>query len=312
MLATQSTNAHTSYSNMNTNALNWTLIRSFLAAVERGSLLGAARAIGASQPTLGRHIAELEAQLGLVLFERSGRGLVATPQALALVEAARQMEGGAARLIRLAQGSEVEQQGPVRITASQPVACWLLPPLLAQMRELLPRIEVSLVASNAVSNLLRREADIALRMLRPEQASLSMRRIGQISIVACAHADYLRRRGVPLRLQDLAGHDLVGGDNQDEIGKGMLALGLPADQLRYGLRSDDLIVQWAAVRAGLGVGFIADFVQRGDPQVSALLPMLPLPRFPIWLTVHREVHSSARIRAVYDFLAERVPLALAG
>ena len=254
----------------------------------------------------------LEAQLGLVLFERSGRGLVATPQALALVEAARQMEGGAARLIRLAQGSEVEQQGPVRITASQPVACWLLPPLLAQMRELLPRIEVSLVASNAVSNLLRREADIALRMLRPEQASLSMRRIGQISIVACAHADYLRRRGVPLRLQDLAGHDVVGGDNQDEIGKGMLALGLPADQLRYGLRSDDLIVQWAAVRAGLGVGFIADFVQRGDPQVSALLPMLPLPRFPIWLTVHREVHSSARIRAVYDFLAERVPLALAG
>ena len=215
MLATQSTNAHTSYSNMNTNALNWTLIRSFLAAVERGSLLAAARAIGASQPTLGRHIAELEAQLGLVLFERSGRGLVATPQALALVEAARQMEGGAARLIRLAQGSEVEQQGPVRITASQPVACWLLPPLLAQMRELLPRIEVSLVASNAVSNLLRREADIALRMLRPEQASLSMRRIGQISIVACAHADYLRRRGVPLRLQDLAGHDVVCGEKRN-------------------------------------------------------------------------------------------------
>ncbi|MDP1532918.1 MAG: LysR substrate-binding domain-containing protein, partial [Rubrivivax sp.] len=228
-----------------------------------------------------------------------------------MVEAARQMDGGAQRLWRLAQGSDSEQHGPVRLTASQPVACVLLPPLLAQMRLALPQIEVSLVAANSVSNLLRREADIALRMVQPDQASLSTRRIGQVSISACAHADYLQRRGTPARPQDLADHDLIGGDRNDDIERGAIAMGLAPERIRFGLRSDDLLAQWAAVRAGLGVGFIADFVVRTDPAVSTLLPMLGLPRLPIWLTVHREIRSSARIRAVYDFLAERVPAALA-
>lgn len=278
-----------------------------------GSLLAAARAIGTSQPALGRHIAELERQLAVVLFERTGRGLVPTEQALRLADTARAMEGNAARLLRLAQGAEEGVKGTVRLSASQPVACILLPPLpplLARMREALPDMTVELVVSNAVSNLLRREADIALRMVDPQQASLITRRIAQVTIRACAHRDYLPRNGKPQRPEDLRAHLLVGGDQENDLRRHAAAMGIASDTLRFGLRSDDLMAQWATVRAGLGVGFINEYVLRTDPKVQPLLPTLKLPRFPIWLTVHREIRTSPRIRVVYDFLAEQVPVAL--
>jgi len=295
---------------MNIPHFDWSLVRSFLAAMDHGSLLGAARAIGASQPTLGRHIAQLERQLSVVLFERTGRGLVPTAQALRLAETARALEGSADRLWRLAQGAEEDAGGIVRVSASQPVACVLLPPLLARMREGLPQVTVELVVSNAVSNLLRREADIALRMVRPRQASLVTRRIAQVNIGACAHRDYLRRNGTPRSPQDLGAHLLVGGAQGEDVREHAQALGIAPQALRFGLCSDDLMAQWAAVRAGLGIGFVSEYLMRTDPKVRPLLPALKLPRFPIWLTVHREIRTSPRIRAVYDFLADAVPEAL--
>lgn len=304
------TNVEVSYSWMNKGGFDWSLVRSFLAALEHGSLLGAARALRTSQPTLGRHIAELERQLGVVLFERTGRGLLPSEDALRLADSARAMEGYAATLWRQARGAHTGAHGTVRLTASQPVACVLLPPLLTRMKEALPDVTVELVSSNAVSNLLRREADIALRMVDPAQASLVTRRIGQINISACAHRDYLRRHGKPQKPEDLQHHLLVGGDQENDVRQHAAALGLAPDTLRFGLRCDDLLAQWAAVRAGLGVGFIAEYVMRTDARVLPLLPALKLPRLPVWLTVHREIRTSARIRAVYDFLAEQVPMAL--
>jgi len=295
---------------MNEGSFNWSLIPSFLAALEQGSLMGAARQTGISQPTLGRHIAELEQQLNVVLFERTGRGLQATPHALALAEAAQTMHAGAASFSRLAMGSTTGLQGLVRITASQPVACFLLPPLLAAMRQTLPEITVALVVSNNVSNLLRREADIALRMVRPDQASLIAKRIGHIGIQACAHRDYLERRGLPQQAQDLLAHDLIAGDQNREVDLGFEAQGFPAEDLHFAVRSDDLIAQWAAVKAGSGIGFVPDYLVRNEPTVKVVLPFLEMPQFPIWLTVHRELQTSARIRAVYDFLAQQVPRCL--
>jgi DNA-binding transcriptional LysR family regulator len=292
------------------SSFDWRLVPSFLAALEHGSLLGAARALGASQPTLGRHIAELEAQLGVVLFERTGRGLLPTATALQLAEAAHAMESGAHRLARGVSAASAGIAGTVRISASQPVACFLLPPILARMRQALPQVQVELVASNAVSNLLRREADIALRMVQPSQGSLVARRIARITLGAYAHRDYLRRRGTPRRPQDLMTHELVGNDRIEDILKGFAAFGLPATREHFAFRSDDLVAYWEAVRAGLGVGFVADYLAATDPQLTALLPMLKIPPLPIWLTVHREIRSSPRIRAVYDFLAQAVPQAL--
>ncbi len=292
------------------NTFDWTLVRSFLAALEQGSLLGAAKALNSSQPTLGRRIAELESQLGATLFERTGRGLLPTATALRLADAARAMEAGAMQLARQASGERSKLAGAVRISASQPVACVLLPPLLAQMRLALPEIMVELVVSNAVSNLLKREADIALRMVQPEQGSVIAKRIGHITIGAYAHRDYLRRRGIPKQPADLLHHDLIGEDKSDTLERGAAALGLPLLPERIVLRTDDLIAYHAAVRSGLGVGFMADYAARTDSALVPLLPMLQIPSLPMWLVVHREIRSNQRIKAVYDFLGSHLPKAL--
>ncbi|MDP2449862.1 MAG: LysR family transcriptional regulator [Polaromonas sp.] len=292
------------------NNFDWRLVRSFLAALDQGSLLAAARVLSASQPTIGRHIAELEAQLGVLLFERTGRGLLPTATALQLAESARAMDNAANELARNVSGLEPGISGTVRITASQPVACFVLPPILAQMRLALPDIQVELVASNAVSNLLRREADIALRMVQPDQASLVVKRIAKVTLGTYAHRDYLRRRGTPKQPQDLLNHELVGSDRDEAILKGMAGFGLPVTREAFAFRCDDLIAYWEAVRAGLGIGFIADYLAATDRNVVAVLPMIKVPPIPIWLTVHREIRTSRRIRAVYDFLSQTVPKAL--
>ena len=289
---------------------DWSLIRSFLAALDQGSLLGAARALHSSQPTIGRHIAELESQLGVVLFERTGRGLLPSEMALRLADAARSMESGALQLARSVSGAQAGVSGTIRITASQPVACVLLPPILAKMRLALPEVQVELVVSNEVSNLLRREADIALRMVQPDQATLVAKRIGKVSLGAYAHRDYLRRRGTPKQPIELLAHELVGLDQSETIIQGFAAFGYPVQRNQFALRTDDLMAYWEAVRAGLGVGFIADYVARTDSAVVPLLPMLKVPAIPMWLAVHREIRTSRRIREVYDFLGDAVPGAL--
>ncbi len=286
---------------------DWSLIRSFLAALDHGSLLGAARALHASQPTIGRHIAELESQLGVVLFERTGRGLLASEVALRLAESARAMEAGALKLARGAALDQVGISGTVRLTASQPVACNLLPPVLAQMRLALPEIQVELVVSNKVSNLLRREADIAVRMVQPEQATLIAKRIGKVTLGVYAHRDYLRRRGTSRQPLDLLSHALIGFDTDQSIIEGFTRFGVPLGTVSFAVRTDDLIAYQESIRAVLGIGFIADYVGRADNSLVPLLPMLKLPALPMWLAVHREIRTSQRIRQVYDFLGNTLP-----
>jgi DNA-binding transcriptional LysR family regulator len=293
------------------SSFDWGLLPTFLAALDRGSLLGAAKQLGISQPTAGRHIVELESQLGKVLFERTGRGLRPTALALELAGPARAMQTGALALADRLVDAQGQQAGTVRLTASQPVACFLLPAVLMQLRQALPAIQIELEVSNDVRNLLQREADIALRMVQPEQASLVARRIADVNLSACASAAYLARRGTPLQPAGLLDHELIGHDQQDDLLRGFAAMGFPVTREHFALRTDDLMASWEAVRAGLGVGFTADYVIRTDPTVQRILPMLPLPSLPVWLTVHREIRNSGRIRAVYDFLAQAVPQALA-
>ncbi len=289
---------------------DWSLVRSFLAVLEKGSLLAASRDLQLSQPTIGRHVAELESQLGLVLFDRNGRGLLPTEAAYHLAESARIMQSGADQLARNVLGADLGASGTVRITASQPVSCYVLPPLLAQMRLSLPDVQVEMVASNEVSNLLRREADIAVRMVQPKQASIIARRVGKVTLRACAHQDYLRRRGVPRQPSDLLAHDLIGGDRNDDTLKGFAAQGLVVGREQFAFRADDLIVVWQAVRAGLGVGFVSEHLIRSDSAVIPVLPKLKIEPLPVWLAVHKEIRTSKRIRAVYDFLADALPRAI--
>jgi DNA-binding transcriptional LysR family regulator len=300
---------------MNTHSstdFDWRLVRSFLAVLDQGSLLAAARSLGVSQPTLGRHITELESQLASVLFERTGRGLLPTRTALQLAQAARQMQDGALQLSRTLAGTKSQAGGTVRITASVPVAVQLLPPILLDLRLALPDIQIELVSSNQVSNLLRREADIAIRMVRPDQTSLVARKLGETAVGAYAHRDYLARRGVPAQPAELLQHELIGSDAHPAIRLGFEAMGFPVPREAFALRSDDLLVQWQAVRAGLGIGFLADYQARLDPAVQPVLAgQLQIPPLPMWLAVHREIRTSRHIRAVFDFLATALPAALA-
>lgn len=293
---------------MNTHStFDWNLIRSFLAVLERGSLMGAGRSLGISQPTVGRHVSELESQLGVVLFERTGRGLVPTATAQRLADAARAMDSGAALLARQVSGSQQTSTGTVRISASVPVASYLLPRLLVQLRSVQPGVQIELVGSNEVSNLLRREADIAVRMVPPDQSSLIAKRVGKVTLGTYAHRDYLRRRGVPKQPVDLLSHDLIGNDRNEDMIKGFASFGHPVTRESFVMRTDDLNAYWQAVRAGLGIGFVADYLARTDPEVIPLLPMLKIPPLPMWLVVHREIRTNKRIRAVYDFLAQALP-----
>ena len=303
----QFTKSHFCYAILYMSEFNWQLIPSFLAAQQYGSLLGAARALGISQPTVGRHIALLEVKLGTPLFERTGRGLIATPAAMRLAEAARAMEAGAQTMMRSAHQAQTTLSGTVRISASQPMACSLLPQLLLKLRAEQPGIQIELVVTNTVSDLLRREADIAIRMIRPTQSSLVARRIGQVTVAACAHRHYLVRSGVPRVPADLLQHELIGNDRVQDISRGFAAMGHPVDAEQFALRTDDLMAYWAAVRAGLGIGFVAAFLLRDDPDVVAVLPEMPLPAVPVWLAVHREIRTSRRIRTVIDFLAQALP-----
>ena len=295
---------------MDLRNFDWSLVRSFLAVLDAGSLTGAARALGATQPTLGRHLAEFESRLGAPLFERTGRGMAPTATALAIADGAREMQAGAERLARVAAGRSTSASGTVRITTSQVAAMHLLPPVLAGLRHAHPGIAVELVASNHIDNLLRREADIAVRMARPRQPSLVARRIGEIAIGAYAHRDYLGRAGRPARLEDLLAHQLVGYDRDDTILRAMAKMGLPAERERFAVRTDDQVVYGALVAAGAGIGFLASYVTPQWPGLERVLPHWRPPALPCWLAVHREIRTNRLVRTVFDWLADRLPPAM--
>jgi DNA-binding transcriptional LysR family regulator len=292
------------------DAFDWRLVRSFLAVLDAGSLMGAARALHAHQPTLSRHVAELESQLGAPLFERTGRGLLPTAMALAIADAARQMETGARSLSHALAGRRDARTGTVKISTSMVAATYLLPPLLARLRIEEPGIQLELVASNQISNLLRREADIAVRMVRPTQGSLVARKLGSVGIGAYAHERYLARAGMPRKPQDLAQHCLIGYASDNTIERGFAALGLPLARTHFALRTDDQVAYGRLVAEAAGIGFVAHYNVRHWPGVQRVLPQLAIPPLPCWLAVHREIRSSKLVRRVYDFLAEAIPRAL--
>jgi len=291
---------------------DWALVRSFLAVLDAGSVSAAAKRSGARQPTLSRHVAELEAQLGAPLFERTGRGVVPTGAALAIVDAARRMEDAALAVGRGLASARSLTRGVVRVTTSQVAATWLMPAVLVRLQREHPEIEVELVASNELTNLLRREADIAVRMVRPVQQSLIARKLGEIEIVAAAHESYLAA-APPLRgPDDLAAHRLIGFDRDDSIIRGAARMGLVLSRGDFALRTDDQVTYGRLVAEGAGIGFVARYNLRHWPGVVAVLPTLAVGALPCWLAVHREIRSNPRVRAVYDFLAREIAPAIRG
>jgi DNA-binding transcriptional LysR family regulator len=285
--------------------IHWSLLHTFLAVLDKGSLVAAASSTGLSQPTLGRHIDSLEAQLGVSLFERAGRGLQPTQAAHAIAPLVRQMETAANELMMMLKQSASQHQGTVRISCSRDVAAYCLPKLLPELKAAQPQIQIEIIASNEQSNLLRREADIALRLTRPTQAALITKKLGDLPFGVYAHSRYLALHGTPAVPADLLNHTLIGFDSVDHIIQGFAKEGFTINASQFAMRTDDTVTYWETVRSGFGIGFMASHIAAQDPQVRQVLPAMPLPSLPVWLTTHREVHGNANIRWVYDFLTQR-------
>jgi DNA-binding transcriptional LysR family regulator len=283
---------------------DWALWRSFAAVIAEGSLSGAARSLGLSQPTVGRHIETLEADLGLSLFERNLTGLKPNPTALRLYEPVRVAQAALAEAGILASGAQDESGGTVRLTASTMISNYVLPDILGRVRKLHPRIAIETVPTDSPENLLMREADIAIRMFRPTQLELVTRHLGDIALVPVAHESYLARRGTPRTLNELWTHDVLGFDRSDAIIQHARALGFDISRDTFPLRSDDQTHLWELLRAGLGVGFGQANLARRTPGLVILPIDLAIPPLPVWLTTHRELFTSHRIRAIYDAVAD--------
>ncbi|MGA9027604.1 MAG: LysR family transcriptional regulator [Steroidobacteraceae bacterium] len=278
------------------------MYRSLLAVLDEGSLSGAARTLGVAQPTVGRHIASLEKSLKLALFTRSQTGLMPTEAALALRTYAESMSNTAAALERAAasQGSGV--RGTVRITASDVIGVEVLPPIIAGLRDEHPELVVELVLTDRIQDLLRREADIAVRMTRPRQELLVARRIGQIELGMFAHQRYLSRRGTPNSMADVAHHALIGFDQPTLFvrGAGKSLSGWRREA--FAMRTDNNLAQLALIRAGAGIGVCQSAIARRDDALVRLFPLqfsLPLET---WVTMHEDLRNSPRCRIAFDAL----------
>lgn len=282
---------------------DWNRARAFLITAETGSLSAAGRALGLSQPTIGRQVAALEEELGVLLFERVSGRLTLTATGVDLLEHVRAMGGAAMQLSLSATGQSTAIEGLVSITASETVAAYLLAPVLRRLRAEQPGIQIDIVASIAVQDLRRRDADIALRNGRPTDPDLIARRIRVDHAGFYAAPAWLERHGPITDRSDLAALEILAFDRGDTMVAGLRALGVEVSPKQFPIATSNHLVQWALCRQGVGVCMMMNLVAEAEPGMVRLLPEISVP-VPMWLVCHRELHTSRRIRLVYDRLAE--------
>ncbi|MGR3714388.1 MAG: LysR family transcriptional regulator [Shimia sp.] len=284
--------------------LDWSLVQSFVAVAETGSLSAAARRLNASQPTLGRHIRTLEDQLGVELFRRQARGFELTERGQDLLAPARTMAAAMADLSLRAAGQETRLEGDVRIACSVFMAHHVMPGIIAEIRRLEPNIQIDLLPSDQSENLLFREADIAVRMYRPEQLDMVTRHLGDITLGMFGARSYLDRKGMPQTGEDLRHHDVVGYDANDDILREMRAMGIPATRDWFAVRCDNQTAYWELVRAACGLGFCQTHIGRNTPGMQEVPLDFPLPSLPIWLTAHEALRHTPRISRIWALLED--------
>ncbi|TPG49453.1 LysR family transcriptional regulator [Sphingomonas glacialis] len=290
------------------NMPSWDLYRTFDAVLRTGSLSGAARSLGLTQPSVARHIDALEQAIGRDLFVRTQRGLTPTAAAIELRPYAELLASTAAALLRTADGGAGTVAGTVRISASEVVSAEHLPAMLARLRLRHPALTFELSASNTVDDLLQRQADIAVRMVQPTQQSLIARKVSPIPLGLHAHADYLARRGIPSTLAALAEHDLIGFDTETPAIRAIVERFPELNRAAFALRVDSDLTHLAAIRAGFGIGICQLPVAARDPQLVRVLPDGFAMDLSVWIVMHEDLGNSPRCRAVFDALVAEFSL----
>jgi len=282
---------------------DWNRARAFLVTAEEGSLSAAARALGMAQPTLGRQVKAFEEEVGVLLFERIGNGLKLTSSGLELVEHVRAMGEAAGRVSLTASGQSQQVEGAVCITATEVTAAFVLPPIVAKLRAAEPGITVEVVATNNVSDLRRREADIAIRAGRPTDPDLIARMLSSHSLGLYASERYLQQIGNPQNSEELLRAEFLGFEHSEQYVEGLNQLGLKVTSQHFPIICSNHIVQWQMVKQGMGIGVMLTQVGDAEPGVRLAAPWLPPFEIEVWLVAHRELNTSRRVRLVFDFLA---------
>lgn len=286
--------------------LDWNQLRAFLETAQTGSLSAAARKLGLTQPTLSRQVAAIEKGLGVTLFERVGKTVVLTATGLDLLEHARTMGSAAEELALAASGRALAVEGVVSISATDAVAAYLLPPIIVEIRRAAPRIIVEVISSNALSDLRRREADIAIRHVSPTEPDLIARHLRGATAGFYASVAWVAAHGHPRTADDSLAHDFIGADRSGRFLEHLRAHGVPVSAANVRMYSDNSVTTWEMIRQGLGIGVMMDDVARLTPGVVRVLDDVAPMRFPIWLVTHRELRTARRIRVVFDLLAEHL------
>ena len=296
--------------NRSPGRIDWLHLNSFADICEYGSISAAARARGTSQPTLSRHIVLLEQSLGLVLLERGTTGVVPTPHGRALMKKVAAMQHIASSI----QAGDIETslRGVVRITASRIMANYALAPILPILRSAEPDLAIEVSSSDTTENLLRRDADIALRMARPKDNALIGQKLGDIDVRLFGAKQYLDARGRPSNAASLLGHTLIGYDRSSRLIEGFKKAGIDIDSGAFHFRSDDQVLCWRLISLGCGLGFAPAFLGDPDPFIERIDLPQAVGTDPVWLTAHNQLKSNPRIRRVFDFLAAHLPKVIFG
>jgi DNA-binding transcriptional LysR family regulator len=284
-------------------APDWDLWRTFIAVMDAGSLSGAARSLGIAQPTVGRQIEALEAALeGGPLFTRSPGGLRPTRAAQALEPHARVMATAADTLVRTASGDADDVRGVVRLTTSEIAAGEILPAILTDFRETWPGIDIELVASNRLEDLLHRDADIAVRMARPTQDALFARKVGAVSVGLYAHRSYLQKHGEPRSFDELRSHAIVGYDRARPLGVVVEGLDFEITPDIFALRTDSETTQLAMLRAGFGIGACHRQLAVRDVNLVPVVKDQFAFNLDFWVVMHEDLKTDRRMRLLFDHL----------
>lgn len=289
---------------MNKN-IGWELYRSFLGVMQHGSLSAAARALGSTQPTIGRHITELERALNVGLFMRTQGGLTPTEGAKALVGHAEEMANVAEAIERAASSQGDSVQGSVRVTTSDIIGIEVLPNVLTKLGNQYTKLQLELMLSDKPQNLLSREADIAVRLFRPTQNQLIARRIGSITIGFYAHINYLNQTGTPASMDELMQRKLIGFDQySDYIRDTLSTLPFTLEKQHFSYRSDSNVAQLSLIRAGAGIGVCQVPLAARDSSLIRVLPdELSIP-MDIWVTMHEDLKKNTSCQVVFDALVQ--------
>ncbi len=283
---------------------DWNDLRYFLALYRARTLSGAGRALNVDATTAGRRLVALEERLGARLFDRTPDGLKPTPEAARVLDAAERVEEQLLRFEREAAGADERAEGTVRLTTGENLAQHFLIPRLPELHERYPDLEIDLRPDHRTLDLVRREADVAIRLYRPDGDSLVTRRLGTLDHGLYASERYLARRGAPATVEELAAHEFVGFPEPLASTPEQEWLRKLRGSERFVFRTPSSRAAAAACEAGLGVALLACLVTHAYPGLRRVLPRAFPPAREVWVAAHRDVHPSRRVRVVLDFLVE--------